>query len=387
MPFSPSCTVPCARSRGLSSVYGRRRPPARLPRLWLAALAENRTGTAYLVERDGAWEPVTWAEAGERVADLANGLLALGVREGRRVRHPRLDAARVGAVRLRARPRRRGRPCPIYATSSPRDCAYALEHARRGRRPRRGRRSNWRSSTTSAADIPRVAHVLTFADLDDLAARGREHAAADPHALDAAIAAIGEDDLFTFIYTSGTTGPPKACMIRHRNAYEMVSVGRRGRARLVRRRATSCCSGSRSRTTSDGCCTSPARTSASRPRSAPIPLRRRRGAAGRAADAPAERAARVREGARRRASRLRRRRPASGAALVDWALRVGRRASVLRQRGQAAAAGLALAAPPRRAARLLEVQGAPRRTPPRRGLRRARRSRWRSPSSSTRSTS
>jgi long-chain acyl-CoA synthetase len=36
------------------------------------------------------------------------------------------------------------------------------------------------------------------------------------------VAAVEEDDLFTFIYTSGTTGPPKACMIRHRNYYEMV---------------------------------------------------------------------------------------------------------------------------------------------------------------------
>ena len=35
---------------------------------------------------------------------------------------------------------------------------------------------------------------------------------------------VGEDDLFTYIYTSGTTGPPKGCMIRHRNYYEMVAV-------------------------------------------------------------------------------------------------------------------------------------------------------------------
>jgi long-chain acyl-CoA synthetase len=35
---------------------------------------------------------------------------------------------------------------------------------------------------------------------------------------------VSEDDLFTYIYTSGTTGPPKACMIRHRNYYEMVAV-------------------------------------------------------------------------------------------------------------------------------------------------------------------
>ena len=38
------------------------------------------------------------------------------------------------------------------------------------------------------------------------------------------MAEIGEEDLFTFIYTSGTTGPPKGCMIRHRNYYEMAAV-------------------------------------------------------------------------------------------------------------------------------------------------------------------
>ena len=45
-----------------------------------------------------------------------------------------------------------------------------------------------------------------------------------PAALDEAVAAIDEDDLFTFIYTSGTTGPPKGCMIRHRNYYAMVAT-------------------------------------------------------------------------------------------------------------------------------------------------------------------
>ena len=64
--------------------------------------------------------------------------------------------------------------------------------------------------------------MLTFADLDELRARGREFAAANPDALAEAEAQVGEEDLFTFIYTSGTTGPPKACMIRHRNYYEMA---------------------------------------------------------------------------------------------------------------------------------------------------------------------
>jgi long-chain acyl-CoA synthetase len=38
------------------------------------------------------------------------------------------------------------------------------------------------------------------------------------------VAEVGEEDLFTYMYTSGTTGPPKACMIRHRNFYEMTAV-------------------------------------------------------------------------------------------------------------------------------------------------------------------
>jgi long-chain acyl-CoA synthetase len=66
--------------------------------------------------------------------------------------------------------------------------------------------------------------VLTFSDLDELVRRGKEFAAAQPDALARAEADIAEDDLFTYIYTSGTTGPPKACKILHRNYYEMAKV-------------------------------------------------------------------------------------------------------------------------------------------------------------------
>jgi long-chain acyl-CoA synthetase len=66
--------------------------------------------------------------------------------------------------------------------------------------------------------------VLTYADLPELETEGRAYATVNERALDDRVAAIDEEDLYTFIYTSGTTGPPKGCMIRHRNYYEMVAV-------------------------------------------------------------------------------------------------------------------------------------------------------------------
>ena len=53
------------------------------------------------------------------------------------------------------------------------------------------------------AELPGLRHVLTFADLDELEARGREYAAAHPARSPTRAAAVDEDDLFTYIYTSG----------------------------------------------------------------------------------------------------------------------------------------------------------------------------------------
>jgi len=66
-------------------------------------------------------------------------------------------------------------------------------------------------------------HVLALDDLEGLRAEGLAFAREHPEALDAAAAGVGEEDLYTYIFTSGTTGPPKGCMIRHRNYYEMTS--------------------------------------------------------------------------------------------------------------------------------------------------------------------
>jgi long-chain acyl-CoA synthetase len=196
--------------------------PRTIGRLWRDAVAAGRRSPPYLVERDGGWAEVSWDEAARRVDELANGLLALGIGKGEAfgiLASTRLDwvlfdfaLALTGAI-----------TSPVYATSSPRDCAYVLDHSDAiGVLVEDG--EQLAKIDEVRGELPRLRHVLTFADLDALAERGREYAAANPNALARREAEIGEDDLFTYIYTSGTTGPPKACMIRHRNYYAMAAV-------------------------------------------------------------------------------------------------------------------------------------------------------------------
>jgi long-chain acyl-CoA synthetase len=178
-------------------------------------VSAGRTNAAYLVEGPDGWSEVSWDEAARTVDELANGLLALGIRKGDAVgilAQTSLEWALfdyalglIGAV-----------GAAIYANSSPKDCRYVLEHS-----DAVAVLVEDEAQRAKVADAG-VAHVITFDELDALRERGRRFAAESPKALAEAEAQVSEADLFTFIYTSGTTGPPKACMIRHRNYYEMA---------------------------------------------------------------------------------------------------------------------------------------------------------------------
>jgi long-chain acyl-CoA synthetase len=185
-----------------------------IPALWHNAVAEKRAAPAYLAEEDDGWREISWEEAARRVEDIAFGLLALGIKKGDVVgimAATRLEwvladfaLARVGAV-----------TAPIYATSSAGDCAYMLGLVEaigvfvdEERRPL----------------VPALPHVLSLEELEELEERGRTYREENPDALAEAESQVREDDLYTFIYTSGTTGAPKACMIRHRNYFQMAAT-------------------------------------------------------------------------------------------------------------------------------------------------------------------
>jgi long-chain acyl-CoA synthetase len=190
--------------------------------LWRQATAEGRSNPAYLVETTTGWQEVSWDDAARRVDEVANGLLALGVGHGdavailgsTRLEWVLVDFALglIGAI-----------GAPIYPNTSAKDCAYIIDHSEAVAvfvedDAQRAKVDEMR------AELPRLRHVIGFDELDRLATRGAEFADEHPGALRDAVAAVGEEDIFTYIYTSGTTGPPKGCMIRHRNYHAMVTT-------------------------------------------------------------------------------------------------------------------------------------------------------------------
>ena len=193
-----------------------------IARLWRDAIAAERVGAAYLIEAEGGWREVSWRDADDRIRAYANGLLARGVRKGdafailarNTLEWALIDfaLAQIGAVGV-----------PVYASSSARDVGYVLSHSEAVGVVCEDAEQLAKVEAASA-ELASLPHVLTYHDLDGLAAHGRHYAAANPSALDDATAAVEEDDLFTIIYTSGTTGPPKGCMLSNRNYYAMASV-------------------------------------------------------------------------------------------------------------------------------------------------------------------
>jgi long-chain acyl-CoA synthetase len=188
-----------------------------IPRLWRDAVAAGRETPAYLAEgAPGEWREVSWPEAAQAVEELANGLLARGIRRGDAfgiVSRTRLEwtlfdfaLSLVGAI-----------TAPVYPNCSAREGQYVLEHSEA-----RG------ALVEDDAQLEKVAplgleHVLTLADLQQLRADGAAYSREHPEELDRIADSIDGEDLYTYIYTSGTTGPPKGCMIRHRNYYAMTA--------------------------------------------------------------------------------------------------------------------------------------------------------------------
>ncbi|HXF81274.1 MAG TPA: AMP-binding protein [bacterium] len=199
-----------------------------LPALFFAQAA--RLGRAVALRRKafGIWRPITWAEYARQVRRVAHALLALGLRHGERVGilgenrpewlYSDLGVQSVGGVSV-----------GIYATSSPEQVHYILDHSEARFVVVEGEEQLDKLLEVRDA-LPRLERIIVmdpeglrqFADpqvlmFEAFLQLGDAHAQAHPRAVDEALARLRPDDLALIIYTSGTTGPPKGAMLSHHN--------------------------------------------------------------------------------------------------------------------------------------------------------------------------
>ena len=183
------------------------------------------------------WESMTWARTGERVTELAAGLLALGLRPEQRV--VVYSATRIEWVLADlAINTAGGATTTIYPSSQPEDVLHIASDS--------GAVIAFVEDETKAALLgemadktPDLGYIVLLEgagsgtdrelSLDDLAERGRVLLADTPAAVDTVVAGIAPDQLATLIYTSGTTGRPKGVELTQDNwTYEGAAVDRLG---------------------------------------------------------------------------------------------------------------------------------------------------------------
>jgi long-chain acyl-CoA synthetase len=179
-------------------------------------------GDAVAVRTRGGEVAWTWSELRARVDALAGGLAGLGVGRGDTValllvNRPEFHLCDLAAMSLGAT------PFSIYQTYTPAQIAHVVGDA--GARVLITEPAFLDAVLAARAELPALEHVIVLdaPEPPEGCVRLADVEGSNPgFDVDAAVAAVGPEDVLTLIYTSGTTGPPKGVQLVHRNLLAAV---------------------------------------------------------------------------------------------------------------------------------------------------------------------
>lgn len=190
--------------------------------LFLDRIAATPDAEAFRYPQDHSWESVTWRQVGERVHNIAGGLIALGIAPEDRV--ALASATRYEWVLVDFAVMCAGAATTtVYPTTNASDVAYIVANSG-SRVVVAENQSQVDKLLERRAELPDVGKVviidgngdgdwvMTLAELEQL---GKQLLADSPGVIDERVAGIGPGQLASLIYTSGTTGRPKGVRLTH----------------------------------------------------------------------------------------------------------------------------------------------------------------------------
>ena len=206
--------------------------PVVLPHAFFRQVAGFSDRVALRHKKFGIWNKVTWKEYGERVWQVAGGLLQMGLEQGQTVcilgdNRPEWLVCHLAIMTAG------GCTCGIYPTSSSDEIKYILTHS-----------ETHILFVENEEQLDKVLEIIDELDLDHIVVwdtKGlwgfthekvlifdeflkdcQSYHTEQPQAVQRRYDALGLDDTAMIIYTSGTTGRPKGALLSHANISSVV---------------------------------------------------------------------------------------------------------------------------------------------------------------------
>ena len=180
--------------------------------------------TALIYRESGSWHTISWADFGERIIQVAKGLLAMGIEPGDMAaifsqNRPEWAFCDLGILATRAV------TVPIYATNTAPEAEYIVKDAGVkfifvGDQDQYDRSIEAMEGADSLKKIIAFDKRITIRGgaslyLEDLLETGKAAGTGDQ--LEQRLTSVDSEDMLTLIYTSGTTGNPKGTIHTHKS--------------------------------------------------------------------------------------------------------------------------------------------------------------------------